>query len=274
MPEWRPYVKNSLSHILIVTALGALIPGVAMAGPTEPGKLRGSISVGATMIGEGQLHGGATTVVPSLTALNPGLPAVPATLEIRGRDYKDVYDTPVEFGVEATYGFSDNVEVFGAINYSKTEGSRIQVGDATVAALNATLPTFGSFGDLENVGLEVGARYFFGTGDYIPFVGASVGVTHQNGMRATFTIPDAPAGGITLADVPFFKKANLFTASVEGGIAANFSETLSGRLSVGARFISAPKGDDSVLGTLGLQSINDGSDRIVFPIKASVAASF
>jgi hypothetical protein len=267
-------VKNALTYILAATAFGALLPSVALAGPTEPGKLRGSINVGAAMIGQGQLHGGATTVVPSLTALNPGLPAVPATLEIRGRDFDDAYDTPVEYGLEATYGLSNNVEVYGAINYSKTEGGRIQVGDATVAALNATLPTFGSFGDLENVGLEVGARYFFGTGDYMPFVGGAIGVTRQNGMRATFTIPDAPAGGITLADVPFFKKANLFTASIEGGIAANFSETLSGRLSVGARFISAPKGDDSVLSTLGLQSINDGSDRIVFPIKASVAASF
>jgi hypothetical protein len=268
-------VKNSINRTLVLVALGALVPGIALAGPVEPGKLRGSINVGAAIVGQGQLHGGETTLVTSLTTLNPGLPAVPATLVIRARDYKDAYDTPVEFGGEATYGLTENIEVFGSINYSKTEGGRIQVGDATVAALNnAVLPTFGEFGDLKNLGLEVGARYFFGSGDYVPFVGGSIGVTRQDAMKATFTIPDAPAGGITLANVPFFKKANLFTASVEGGIAANFSDTLSGRFSVGARFISAAKGDDSVLGTLGLQSINDGSDRIVFPIKASLATSF
>lgn len=267
-------MTTSFIRCAAIVAFGLALPSLALADTPVAGKLRGSISVGTDIFGSGNLHGGTTSVVPSLAALNPGIPAVPATLNIRPRKYSDVYDAPVTFSGELSYGVNDNMEVYGAVNYSKSEGSRIQVGTADVAALSATLPVFGQFGDLKNLGLEVGARYFFGSGDYVPFVGGSIGVVQQDKLNATFTIPDAPAGGITLTNVPFFKKTNSMTASAEGGIAVNFSDTLSGRVSVGARYIAAFKGDDSGLSGLGLQTINNGTERWTYPIKASLAASF
>jgi hypothetical protein len=267
-------MKKSIINCAAIVTLAIALPSVAFASTPEAGKLRGSISVGTEIFGTGDLHGATTSVVPSLTALNPALPAVPATLNIRSRKYSDVYDAPVQFSGELTYGMSDSTELYGSVSYSNSEGSRVQVGTADVAALAATLPVFGQFGDLKNFGFEVGARYFFGNGDYVPFVGGSVGIVRQDALEATFTIPDAPAGGITIANVPFFKTTNSMTASVEGGIAVNFSDTLSGRVSVGARYIAAFKGDDTALSGLGLQTINNDTERWTYPIKASLAASF
>jgi hypothetical protein len=266
---------RNLSFILAACCVSAIItPSFAFAKPLEAGQLSGRISLGAPIFGSGNLHGGATTTVPSLTALNPGLPAVPATLVIGSRKFSKVYDTPAQFGGELGYGLSDNVELFGALNYAKAEGSRIQVGVANVAALNASLPTFGQFGDLKTLEVEAGARYFFGGEQFQPFIGGSLGAVQQDAVKATFTIPDAPAGGITLANVPFFKKTTALSVGIEGGMSFGLSDTIDGRLSAGAKYIGAGRGDDSGLSGLGLGTINNGSERWVYPVKATLAIRF
>jgi hypothetical protein len=152
---------RNLTFILAASFVPVIaLPHVATAKPLEPGQFSGRVSLGAPVFGSGNLHGAATTTVPSLTALNPGLPAVPAVLAISARKFSKVYDAPAQFGVELGYGLTDSVELFGGLNYAKAEGSRIQVGTATVAALNnAILTTFGTFGDLKNLEFEAGARY-------------------------------------------------------------------------------------------------------------------
>jgi Outer membrane protein beta-barrel domain len=252
-----------------------IIPSFAAAKPLEPGQFSGRVSLGAPIFGSGNLHGSATTTIPSLTALNPALPAVPAVLDIGSRKFSKVYDAPAQFGVEMGYGLTDNVELFGGLNYAKTNGSRIQVGTATVAALNnAVLPTFGDFGDLKNLEFEGGARYFFSGETFSPYVGGSIGAVQQDSVKATFTIPDAPAGGITLANVPFFKKTTALSVGVEGGVSFGLSDTIDGRLSAGAKYIGAGRGDDTALSGLGLGTINNGSERWSYPLKATLAVRF
>jgi hypothetical protein len=259
---------------LPLVIIAATLPGFAFAAGPQAGSYSGSVQLGGNFFGSGKLHGAATTTIPSLTALNPGLPAVPADLTIESRKFSDVYDDPVQFGIEGAYGLSDDIELFAGFNYSKAEGGRVQVGNATVAALNATLPTFGQFDDLTATNFEAGARYFFAGEQFRPFVGASLGATQQDAVKASFTIPDAPAGGITLTDVPFFKKTTAVNYGVEGGLAFGFSDTVDARFSVGARYTGAAKGDDTGLSGLGLATINNGSERWNYPVKASVAFRF
>jgi hypothetical protein len=266
------------NHMLFLSALSLaiVIPlGVAKADPLSPGQISGRVTLGAPIFGSGNLHGGATTTVPSLTALNPGLPAVPAVLDIGARKFAKVYDTPAQFGIEMGFGLTDQIELFGGLNYAQSEGSRIQVGTATVAALNnAVLPVFGTFGDLKNLEVEGGARYFFGSDSIKPFVGGSLGAVQQDRVNATFTIPDAPAGGITLSNVPFFKRTTALSAGVEGGFSFGLNDTIDGRLSAGAKYIGAARGDDTGLGGLGLGTINNGSERWSYPVKATLAVKF
>ncbi len=268
-------MRNLAFTLATCVVLITIVPSLATAKPLEAGQWSGRVSLGSPIFGSGNLHGGATATVPSLTALNPALPAVPAVLAIGSRKFSKVYDAPVQFGVEAGYGLTDKIELFGGLNYAKANGSRIQVGTATVAALNnAILPTFGNFSDLKNLEIEGGARYFFSGDGLTPFVGGSIGAVQQDAVKATFTIPDAPAGGITLANVPFFKKTTALSVGVEGGISLDLSDTIDGRLSVGAKYIGAARGDDRGLSGLGLGTINNGSERWSYPIKATVAVRF
>jgi hypothetical protein len=116
--------------------------------------------------------------------------------------------------------------------------------------------------------------YFFGSDGISPFIGGSLGAVQQDAMKATFTIPDAPAGGITLANVPFFKKTTALSVGVEGGASIGLSDNIDGRLSVGAKYIGAARGDDTGLSGLGLDTINNGSERWSYPIKATLAVRF
>jgi hypothetical protein len=264
-----------LKSILATSLIAAVaLPTLATARPLEAGQFTGNLTIGAPVFGTGKLHGGATTTVPSLTALNPALPAVPAVLVIEERKFSKVYDTPALLGVEVGYGLNDNVELFGGINYSKADKGRTQVGVANVAALNASLPVYGEFGDIENLEVEGGARYFFPGDRFSPFIGASIGAVQQEAVSATFTIPDAPAGGITLANVPFFKKTTLLSLGAEVGSAMSFTDRVDGRLSVGAKYLGEADDNDTALAGLGLGSINNGSERWVYPIKATLAVRF
>jgi hypothetical protein len=268
-------MRNLTFNLAACFVSGLLIPSIASAKPLEPGQFSGRVSLGSPIFGSGNLHGAATTTVPSLTALNPALPPVPAVLDIGSRKFSKVYDAPAQFGIEMGYGLTNNVELFGGLNYAKAEGSRIQVGTATVVALNnAVLPTFGQFGDLKNLEFEGGARYFFAGESFSPFIGASLGAVQQDRVKATFTIPDAPSGGITLSNVPFFKKTTALSVGFEGGVSFGLSDTIDGRLSAGAKYIGAAKGDDTGLSGLGLGSINNGSERWSYPIKATIAVRF
>jgi hypothetical protein len=268
-----------MRHVTTLAVIGMAslfaYPTFVSAKPLEAGQFSGSVSLGTPIFGSGKLHGGATSTVPSLAALNPALPAVPAVLDIGSRNFSKVYDAPAQFGVELGYGLTENVELFGGLSYAKANGSRIQVGTATVAALsNAVLPVFGAFGDLENLEFEGGARYFFAGETFSPFIGGSIGAVQQDALKATFTIPDAPAGGITLSDVPFFKKTTALTVGVEGGVSMGLSDTIDGRLSIGAKYIGAARGDDSALSGLGLGTINNGTERWSYPIKATLSLRF
>jgi hypothetical protein len=258
----------------LVIAFMASAPLAAHAAGPEPGRISGSISVGADAFGAGDLHGGAAGRAPSLQALNPGLPAVPADLNIQSREYSDVYDAPLSFGAEVAYGFSENIEIFGAVTYSSADEGLVQVGSAFVPALNATLPVFGQFGENTALLLEGGARYYFAGDMFRPFVGGRIGIARLDGLSATFTIPDAPAGGIRLANVPFFDDTDALTIGAEAGVAVGFGENIEGQFSVGVRQIGEYDGNDSVISTLGLASINNGSERTTIPVRASLRIAF
>jgi hypothetical protein len=265
----------ALMHWLAAASAAALLPAAAFAAGPQQGRLTGSIGVGVEAFGGGDLHGGARGRAASLQALNPALPAVPADLNIEAREYGDVYDAPLAITGELAYGLSDQIELVGAVSYSAADEGRVRVGSAFVPALNATLPVFGRFGELNTLSVEAGARFYpGGDGAIRPFVGGRAGFVRQDEVRATLTIPDAPAGGITLSNVPFFHDTTMLTASVEGGVAGEFGEAVSGGLSVAARYIGEADGDDSAIGGLGLASINDGTERWTFPVQARLSLRF
>jgi hypothetical protein len=262
-------MTSIFSRTIFATCI-SILPSLALAGAPEPGRLRGSISAGTEIFGDANLHGGTVLEIFSLAAdIDPSLPDVPATFTIRPRKYSDVYDAPVQLSAEISYGMSENIEVYGSIYYSKTEGTKLQVGDFVVTGIDTIVPIFGEFSDLKNLGLEAGARYFFGNGGFVPFLGGSIGIVNQNKINVGISFGDSSA-----IEIPFFKTSTSATIGLEAGLATNFSEQLSGRISVGVKHTTNFSEDDTALEELSLPTINDKSQRTTFPIKASLAATF
>lgn len=152
------------------------------------------------------------------------------------------------------------------------EEGYVQVGGAFVPALDTELPVYGTFGDYEALSAEFGYRHYFGTaGSVRPFLGARIGATRTNEIRATFEIPDA---GITIAGAPFYDEGWSATGGLDAGVLVPVSDAFSVNLATGVRYTGDLKDDDSAIGGLGLASINDTGSRFSVPVTLTARWDF
>lgn len=262
-----------LSVALSATLLSlAVLPATAAASGPAAGRWSVSVLGDYDTPISGDVHGGATAPVPDLGPLNPALAGVSADLRIGSRGWDDIYGSTTGYGLEATYGLSDRAEVFGSIRRNDADPGRVQVGTAFVPALNASLDVFGTFSRYRTDAAEVGYRYFFMEPGYArPFVSGRVGAVRTDAINATFEIP---AGGIRIANAPFYRKSTSATAGVDVGVLVPLGERVSLQAQAGVRYINGLSDDDSAIGGLGLGSINDDGARTSFPLSAQLRWDF
>lgn len=256
---------------LIVPFSALLATSVHAAGP-EAGRFSMSLIGGIDVPLSGDVHDGAVAPVPDLAPLNPDLAGVAAELRIGARAHDRIYDTATTFGVELAYAFDERRELFGQIRQTRAGEGTVQVGGAYVPALSTELPVFGTFSDYDALSAEVGYRHYFGTaGSARPFLGARVGATRTDAIRATFEIPDA---GITIANAPFHESGWSATGGLDVGVIMPVGETFSVTLASGVRYVADLKDDDSAIGGLGLAGINDTGSRFSVPLTLSARWDF
>jgi hypothetical protein len=254
--------------VLAFLAVGA---APAFAQPLEPGRWAGSVSVGADFPIDGDVHGGVDAPIADLGPLNPSLAGVSAELQIESRSFDDIYGEGLDIAVEMARGLPNDREIFAALRYAQSDGSRVQVGGAFVPALSTTLPVFGTFDDYSAIALDAGVRQYFGAGAWRPYVAGRVGVAFVDAINATFEIPDA---AITLQDVSFYDESTIFTAGADVGLSYAVTDRVSISGEVGLRYASGLSDEDSDIGGLGLASINDEGDRLSVPVTVRARVAF
>jgi len=257
-----------LSSATLVALLVTTAPAMAQ---TDPGRWTGSVFAGIDRPLDGDVHGGATSPIPDLGGLNPALAGVSAELRIGARSFDDIYGDTTSFGGELAYGLSDNAELFGSLRYQQADEGRVQVGTAFVPALSASLPVFGTFGELKSYGLEAGYRRYFGEGNLKPYVAGRLGVVRTDAIKATFQIPDA---AITIANAPFYDDSTSASVGIDLGVSYALGERASLRAETGLRYVTGLDGDDTALSTLGLQSINEEGSRLEAPVRLALTVRF
>lgn len=220
----------------------------------------------------GDVHDGAIAPVPNLGPLNPALEGVSAELRIGSRTHEDIYDMATGGGGEFTWGLSDRSEVFGQLRYVSASEGTVQVGDAFVPLLNASLPVYGTFSDYKAWSAEIGYRWYFMAPDYArPYVAARLGGTRTDEIRATFDIPDA---NINIANAPFYEEGWAVSAGIDLGVIIPFNDNFSVMAETGVRYTGDLKDDDSAIGGLGLASINDTGQRVSMPLTLALRYDF
>jgi opacity protein-like surface antigen len=215
-----------------------------------------------------------------LAALNPNLPAVNAELRIQARSFEDIYGEAATFGVEGAYGLGGGLELIGALRTIQADEGQVQVGQAFVPALSASLPVIGRFGEFQALSLEGGLRQHFDMGSgFTPYLGARVGVTQVDAIRASFTVP-VPAGvgaepnDIVLNAVRFYDDSTAFTLGLDVGANFELAPGFNVGVETGLRYQSSLEDDDRDIGGLGLASINDEGDRLFVPLTVKAAFRF
>lgn len=263
-----------IRSILLASAAVAAVATHAAAAPAE-GEFVFALKGGLDYVIDGDVHNAAVAPVADLGVLNPGLAGVAATLNIQARGWDDIFEDATVYGFEVGYGVTDRVTLNLAATWRDAESDRVQVGTADVPALAATLPVFGEWSDYKAWSLDAGFRYHWRDfGDFVPYAGVTAGLTFVDGMTATFTVPGAPAGGITIANARFFDDSTVFTAGLEVGLGYAVTDAIMLSVETGLRYVGDLDGDDTALGGLGLATINDAGERFSVPVTARVTVSF
>ncbi len=254
----------------LVFAALAVPAAVAAVGP-RLGELRGSLGLEADWT-SGDVAGSVVSSIADLGLLGPDYAGEAGDLDIRGASFADAFDQPaVGARAELSYGVTDDIEVFGSVGWSQAGGRGVVIGDIIPTSSGARLPLTATFGDMSSISIEAGARYYFGREFMRPFVGASLGAEFVDRINVAFSAPDA---GVYIPDLRFIDSSTLFTAGAEAGIAFGDGYNMSGSLSVGVRYVSALKGDNTDMDSYGLGAITDGGERVVFPVRGSLSLRF
>jgi opacity protein-like surface antigen len=264
----REMITRQLNLIAGLTLIVGASGVACAADSTSPWSLSilGGDSVGQT----GRLLAPSTQSLTDLSALDPALSGTPGTLSLDKLSYEDIFKRRYDAGAELDYALNENLQTYGRFNYEGLGGRTRRIGELTTASSTTAVPLEARFADADNMSFELGSRYYWSTGaNWRPFVGAALGATRMDAMRASVATPE----GVDLHNVHFTRDGTVFSQSAETGIEYNPGNNFGVRFSVDADHLGTPpSAHDPQLAELGINPSHDAESRWSFPV--SLAATY
>jgi hypothetical protein len=256
---WSVPVRTSL---LALTA-GLVTASVAMAqsySGASNGQWKGALFFGYDANLAGDFHGSASGDFA-------GLPA-----SINKGSYSDVYDAPIRYGAEVTYGTSNFSEFFARLSYARASGKTTNIGTAASAfAITA------QFDDYKEYEASAGYRQYFRMNNtaLTPYVAGSLGLKRVDEIRGTLSVPDA---NITLSNAQFYDASWVPTAGVDAGLLYPVTANFAVSFEAGLHYQFGLSGNDETLGNplvgSGLDSLNEEGSKLTFPMAVKGMVKF
>ena len=164
------------------------------------------------------------------------------------------------------YGLGERIELVARGTYYKSEGTPLQVGTFDEKDLFAF---FEPYGDYEEVGFEVGLRYYISAAGRLKSYVAPVvgGARPVRGPRLVLH----PRRRIPIQNVPFHEESTVPVFGLDLGFTYDLGERLFVGLDTGLRYQGAPS---SLEGLEGLAGINDADGRWTAPVVATIGVRF
>lgn len=188
------------------------------------------------------------------------------TVTLDSKRYRDVYAPDVRWQMLFGYGLGERVELVARGTYYKAEGTPLQAGTFDGKDLFAF---FEPYGDTEEVGFEVGLRYYISAaGRLKSYVGPVVGARFLSAVLVSFSIPDA---GSSIQNVPFHEESTVPVFGLDLGFTYDLGERVFVGLDTGLRYQGAPS---SLEGLEGLAGITDADGRWTAPVVATIGFRF
>lgn len=228
-----------------------------------------SLKGGTTLSTSGGVHQG-----PSFDgSVLLGLPANSLPVVVEAKSFDDVYGNFTEFGVEANYEANTNLSYsFGLSQLTAGEGN-LRVG--TVAG---SLPLNGRFSKYQDLQAYVGIRYNLNMSErWNPYFAAQIGYKRIDEINASFSVPNTPFNQPyqdALTNAKFYDSTNVWAFGALVGLEYKINDTALVALETGYLTQGGLDDNDSIVGLLGLNSLNDEGDLSYIPIRLSVRFRF
>jgi hypothetical protein len=245
---------RSRFHVLVIIAV-SLSFGTTLSGQTAEPLEAGHGMFWGSLGFQGDISGAVST---SGVGMVNGLRA-----EINANTWAERYDAALIFRIGGAYNLSATSQVFAAMAWEQAEADTAEVG------LIGGLPLQAKFSDYQGWGIDAGYRYFFATERRPkPFVGGSFGF--QRVQDITIGLSSAT---FNVNEVPFYDDSWVATWRAGGGFLMDFNERIGLQVTVDLKY-SGVLSDQSGIGTVGFERINDVGNRWTFPIMAGAYVKF
>ncbi len=230
--------------------LALLVPGVA----TAEG-LQGRFSIAFQAGTQSELAG------DLLKGASGSLIGKPATIDsVR---YRDVYTPDLRLQGLLGYGLGERTELIARAGWYQTDATAVEVGTRD------GLPVFAFFGPYEEIGFEVGLRYYISAaGRLKSYVAPVAGARFVSEVLVSFSVPDA---GSALLNLPFSQESTVAVFGLDIGFTFDLTPHVFLGIDTGLRYQTAPSPFE---GLEGLSGIDDSDGRWTAPVVASIGVRF
>jgi hypothetical protein len=199
------------------------------------------------------------------TATTGTLFGKPITLD--SARYRDVYAPDWRLEGIVGYGVGDKLELVARGSWYKANGSTIEIG--TLEGDKKVYALFDPYGDYEEVGAEVGLRYYISAAARLKsYVAPIVGARWLTETYITLSSPDASSA---IQNVPFQKKGTVPVFGLDVGFTFDFGAHVFAGMDTGIRYQTAPPQANALP---GLEQMDDSESRWSAPVMVSVGVRF
>ena len=204
--------------------------------------LNGNVNSGAI----GRLQGLSTAILP--------------------QSYGEVYGTGINLRFGGGYALNELSELRGVFTFQSADANLVRLGDIGPSSLYA------QYSDYKSFGLEQGYwRYVPLTVKDLRVYGeAMIGAAFVDSISSEFAAPQANA---VFESTDFYDQSAAFTWSLNVGALFKVAEHMDINGQLGFRHVGGLAEIDQLVGT-GLDTINDDSARLTFPIVVGVRFRF
>jgi hypothetical protein len=180
--------------------------------------------------------------------------------------YGDVYGTGLTFKFGGGYVLNPESEVRAVFTLQSADANLVRLGDLGPSSL------YGQYSDYVSFGLDLGYRR------YVPLTNTRARVYGEATLGLAFideinVVLSAPQSNTILDETDFYDRTSAFTWGLNFGVLFPVASKIDLNAQFGLRHVSGLSEVDQLVGT-GLESINDDSGRLTFPIVIGVRFRF
>lgn len=180
--------------------------------------------------------------------------------------YGDVYGTGIQFRVGVGYSIDAMSELRGMLTFQSADADLVRLGDIGPSSLYA------QYSDYQSMALDVGYRRYAPLDSKVfrLYGEGTIGLGFIDAIDVRFA---APQSNVVLDDTDFYDQTAAFTWGINAGVLYRVAERWDVNAQIGLRHISGLAAVDQFAGT-GLESVNNDSGRLTFPVGVGVRLRF